>query len=525
MSKATSFNTRWQSSDVTIDVLKRSREVFNLPSELSDLVLLPPPDPMEFENPEEFRISYWRAEMWSKFPFDVGIDRRAAAMQSFFENEHRCERSNRDLYDLWSRPIPERYRSILRRAQSLLEHLFSGFTADEIVAHVAWGPGATTSLRRARATPQNKWVSCSHLTDAALPYYYAFQRWSGWVFPRPVIVEGNKVVTVPKNSKTERTIAIEPDWNMFFQLGLGGAIRSRLQRRFGVLHGNSQGINRCLARKGSIDGFLATIDLKGASDSISLSLVDALVPPSVKQHLFALRSPKGVLPGGETITYEKISSMGNGFTFELETAIFYAVCRAAAGHACVYGDDIVVPSSSAPLVLDILRFIGFDANEKKTFYSSRFRESCGGHYFAGVDVTPPYVRKPLVGLTRLAFANRMSELSDNGSWRWGFVKPIHDAVCRGVPRKYKGPVGVDGVLHVPFDEACPTWSSRYQTFTGFRLVQHYWSDPAPVIGAYLQALHGAPGFTQWQKPPGLTGSLREGTWYQHYQGLSPWASL
>lgn len=515
---------KWQNRDVTKLVLKSCTEVFKLPSDVKELVTLPCPDPVTFCDPESFREAYWRAEMWSKFPFNTGVDREAVAKAKFREYESRCAETNGRLYDLWSRPIPERVRSVLREAQASLEFLFRGFSLDEVIQHVTWSPGASTSMPRARATPQNKWVLASHITEAALPYFYAWCAWSGWVFSVPTVVPGNKVTTVPKNAKTDRTIAIEPDWNMFFQLGVGGAIRSRLQRHCRLLGPTAQEVNKHLARSASLDGFLATIDLAGASDTVSLSLVDALVPHSVKQHLFALRSPHGDLDG-ESVTYEKISSMGNGFTFELETALFWAICSAASGHACVYGDDIVVPSGSYDFCKEVLEFCGFEVNTKKSHYgSSPFRESCGGHFFSGHDVTPPYVRDPVRGVSRIALANRISSLADNGHWRWGLCRPIWDSIVKGSPRRLFGPKGVDGVFHVEFDRACPRWSRRYQCFSGERLVLEYVNESAPWMGAYRQALFGSPGFSQWQKPPGRP-VFRYRTWCQHWQEHSSWASL
>lgn len=514
--------TSWSNTDVTKSVLSASQSALGLPSlDPRDIVAIPTPDPEEFEDPESFRNSYWRAEMWSKFPFDTGIDRETVAYATAHEAELRCADSNRRLCGLWERPVPERYRGILLAARSLLEHLFSGFSADEIVERVGWGPGATTSMRRAQATPQNKWVFAAHMTEGCVPYYQAFQQWCGRVFSPPYIVEGNTVTTVPKNAKTDRVIAIEPDWNMFFQLGLGRSIRQRLRQRFGILWKKSHEVNRILARKGSEDGFLATIDLKAASDTVSLALVEALLPEGVLSHVLALRSPKGVMQG-RTITYEKVSSMGNGFTFELETALFYAICRAAAGHACVFGDDIVVPAASYQLVVDVLTFCGFEVNAKKSHYDSPFRESCGGHYFAGVDVTPPYVREPLRGPRRIAFANRISELTDNGHWRLGDFKKVHDAITKGIPKALYGPKGVDGVVHCNLYESRPSYSLRYQCFKGKRIVEEYIPDEAITLGAYVQALHGSPGFTQWQKPPGRP-KLRVRTWYRDWQGISPWA--
>lgn len=519
---------RWTHADVTQQVLTEMAGPLDYnPNDLSSLIHSPLPDPRVL-SPEEFRWAYWRAETWSKYPFNIGVDRESVAIAAFFEYEKRCADSNRRLCDVMSRPIPEKFRAWLRNARSLMEHLFKEFSLDEVIQHCYWGPGASTSMRRLNATPQNKWVQAAHMSEPVLPYRIAFERWSGLYFADPVIVQANKVVTVSKNAKTDRTIAMEPDWNMFFQLGIGGAIRRRLQRCFGLLRKDAQEVNQLLARKGSVDGSLATIDLKGASDCLSLALVELLVPQHVLKHLYATRSPQGVLPNGEVVTYEKISSMGNGYTFELETAIFYCLVRACSGYARAYGDDIICNATSAPAVIEFLEFCGFAVNEKKTHYDSPFRESCGGHFHSGVNVTPIYVKKPLKGGARLVFCNRLSELLDNGFWRDGMFKSTWSSCASTIPKFLLGPRGVDGVLHVPFDSARPKFSKSLQTFRGTRLIEKRQTGLSNPFGAYLQSLWTHGSEVTWrlsqvelkeQKPV-----LSYGTWYQGWSESSPWCS-
>lgn len=534
-----SIGRRWLQRDVTLQALDQAGKALGFdPENPALLVHLSPPDPGTFTDPESFRIAYWRAEMWSKYPFEnIGIDRKAAAMQTFLDCEMRCAETNARLVEVFSRPIPERFRKELLFARALLATLFHGFTMDEVVQHASWGPGASTSMPRSQATPQNKWVLGSHMTFPVFPYYDAFCNWAGRTFHEPRFVAGNKVVTVPKNAKTDRTIAIEPDWNMFFQLGLGKAIRRRAQRTFGLLWPRAQSINRELARQGSLyGGYLASMDLKGASDSVSLALVEALLPPDILKVVLDLRSPVGTLENGATISYEKVSSMGNGFTFELETVLFYCLVRAASGHAVVYGDDIIVHNSAFTHTSDLLEFCGFEVNAKKSYYTGPFRESCGGHFFAGVDVTPPYVRGPVKGLQRLALANRISELSDNGYWRDGLLYDVWKVLSSDVPKFLMGPRGVDGVLHTDLYGKAAKWSSRYQCFTGTRVVSSYVEALAPPEGGVLQALWTGystlnvretirfGGGSEYMKPPGQP-RLHFSTWYRHWEGYSPWSCL
>jgi hypothetical protein len=93
------------------------------------------------------------------------------------------------------------------------------------------------------------------------------------------------------------------------------------------------------------------------------------------------------------------SSMGNGFTFELESLLFYAITRVLAkasgikGRISVYGDDIICPVRLVPRLKRMLAFLGFRLNSKKTHYKGFFRESCGIHIYKGLDVTPFYIRR------------------------------------------------------------------------------------------------------------------------------------
>jgi len=100
------------------------------------------------------------------------------------------------------------------------------------------------------------------------------------------------------------------------------------------------------------------------------------------------------------IPVEKISSMGNGFTFELETLIFWALTKSVcevneetSARVIVYGDDILCPSKVMPQLLEVFDFCGFSINTEKTHYQTPFRESCGKHYFMGEDVSPIYQKE------------------------------------------------------------------------------------------------------------------------------------
>jgi hypothetical protein len=63
-----------------------------------------------------------------------------------------------------------------------------------------------------------------------------------------------------------------------------------------------------------------------------------------------------------------------------------------------YGDDLVVWTVAYELTCEILTSLGFIVNEDKSYHNGSFRESCGGDYLAGEDVSSVYFpRFPILG--------------------------------------------------------------------------------------------------------------------------------
>lgn len=446
-------------------------------------------DPSSYTDPVAFSEAYWRAESLSKFPFPIaGVDRASRAITAFYDAEQRCKDANRRLVYL-----PNDYcttSKIVHRARAKLKWLLSGITPEEVTQRARWGPGASTSLPRSASSPQNKWDLATHITEGALPWLDTLEKWSGRSFDRK-LVYGNLVTTVPKNAKTDRIIAIEPDWNCFFQLGVGSAIRARLQKE-GLLLPQGQEENRRLALEGSVTGEYATIDLKAASDTVSLGLCDLLLPPEpasrypLVRMICDLRSPMGLVDGS-VMEYEKVSSMGNGFTFELETALFYALARACSpsGVVRVYGDDVIMPSRYAHSFIEVLADLGMEVNLKKTFVSGPFRESCGGHFFLGNDVTPPYFRERVCDIP--SYIRAYNKLV-------GFFgrSDTTEYIRSQVPKFLWGPHSRgETVLRSAWDEVTPEWHAGYQAWRLVECVESRKTEPASWSGGLLHALWGA----------------------------------
>jgi len=185
--------------------------------------------------------------------------------------------------------------------------------------------------------------------------------------------------------------------------------------RIGASQGfTDQSPNRAKARAGSISGAYATIDLSEASDRVLACLIeDALAPwPTVQEAVMASRSLRSELPSGRVITLRKFASMGSALCFPIEVMAFSAIIftgmRQAGGHSVedilrlfsmgevrVYGDDIIVPVDSCYYVEEFLETYGLRVNRAKSFSTGKFRESCGGDYYDGIDVTPVRVRRDL----------------------------------------------------------------------------------------------------------------------------------
>jgi hypothetical protein len=216
------------------------------------------------------------------------------------------------------------------------------------------------------------------------------------------LLYGSRLTTVPKNEETVRTIAIEPSGNMCMQLAAGRYLEDSL-RKIGLDIRTQQSRNRTLACRGSIDGSLCTVDLSSASDLISIDLVRALMPKPWFDLLIDLRSPS-MMVGSEIIDLNMISTMGNGFTFPLMTLILVSLiyayrCKRGGptlyvswDSTAVFGDDIIVPTHEYEDLVKVLTQAGFIVNHDKSYFLGPFRESCGGDYDEGVDITPFYIR-------------------------------------------------------------------------------------------------------------------------------------
>jgi hypothetical protein len=412
-------------------------------------------NPLHYDTLVAVRDSYAATKFMSKFKgLTLDRDKDEVAKEKFVKYENLCRDTNNRFRNL-AHDLKFRGRAvwlhnaIIRKIAKIL----GNYSVDEVFETPDWGPGASTLIKRRHASPAKKFRCETGITRdlynlipwEALEEYYPL--WSSTLVDSgfPNFQVGNKVITVPKDAATNRVIAVEPGINLWFQKAIGDMVSRRL-RRYGI-DLRYQSRNQELARVGSLYQHLTTIDLSSASDSIARSVVEELIPSRWYTLMDACRSHYGTLDGS-LIKWEKFSSMGNGFTFQLESLIFYAValCCAEYHHldtkeVSAYGDDVVLPTACLETFSEMLEFYGFVLNRKKSHFGSPFRESCGAHFFSGIDVKPIYLKDRVSSVPAIyRLANAIRRLAHRHNFRYGCdarFRKVFEHLMNSVPKPYR----------------------------------------------------------------------------------------
>jgi len=218
-----------------------------------------------------------------------------------------------------------------------------------------------------------------------------------------------RVITVPKTLKAPRVIAIEPTCMQYVQQALLTCIRDAIKEDdflSRVIGMDDQEPNRLLARLGSHSGELATLDLSEASDRVSYQHVRAMIEDygDLFSLVDACRSRKADVPGFGVIRLAKFASMGSALCFPFEAMVFLTLIflgiqrelgtsltardlKGLKRKVRVFGDDLIVPREYVLSVVGELETFGYRVNASKSFWTGRFRESCGKEYYDGHDVS------------------------------------------------------------------------------------------------------------------------------------------
>lgn len=375
-----------------------------------------------FQSVESYYTRKQFAALVAKVPFPGSESARMeAALKALYWAEGKCKRTNKRLRHYLKHPdrMPDDIRVLLSRSRELVRKALGDFSEGKLLeilelARPGSGVCIGTHNKHRVSLPFKLGDTDLCVSDSARPYgrmlvegspawfrLHAEIDWETLSYKVPYVsANSNRITFVEKDACTLRPIAIEPSLNVCLQLGVHEYISNRLER-----FGNSitdQTRNQNLARIGSELGLFGpcTIDLSSASDTVALEFVRYMLPSGWFSFLDDLRCKTGLV-NGNNVNYEKFSSMGNGFTFALETLLFWAMarsateyCGASADYVSVYGDDIIVPSCVYAILVELLQFCGFAINTEKSFAVGSFRESCGADWYFGHRVTPLYLRTP-----------------------------------------------------------------------------------------------------------------------------------
>lgn len=297
---------------------------------------------------------------------------------------------------------------ILKKARRIVTAIFRGFDPYDI--EPGHGPGAVATGERA----YEKWLFKRkyRAIHKVYPYYSYFvpsrsallERigWYRGLEPRDTGVA--KVRLVPKDSRGPRIISMEPLEYQFIQQGLSRAMVKWLQAHRltrGLINFKHQSVNQKLALYASREGKFATLDLKEASDRVSLDLVQFLFGdcPTLLRALEATRTPETELPDGRIVRLRKFANMGSAVCFPVEAIVFFAICRAICeewgydNRVVVYGDDLIIDVKAYDLIRDYFPDYNLVLSADKCFYRGKFRESCGLDAYSGLKITPLRMKK------------------------------------------------------------------------------------------------------------------------------------
>lgn len=495
--------------------------------------------PTDYKDPASFYDDYQSVKLLSKYPgLKTGIDTQAVAYKKFLAAEVRCMKVNARFREResGSNLFEPRVERILSAARRKIAHILGEVPSLEAM-DFRFGPGATFGVR-GETSPYNKVIADLECTDAMVGSLGEFlAEFPGWIVPGVHdvrVVPGSQLTFVPKDATTDRPICIEPLLNGLMQKGIGSWMRGCLKRV--GLDLDDQTINQMLAKLALARG-LATVDFSSASDTIAFFVVLDLLPLAWVNLLERCRCPN-FWDGKHWVSFHKFSSMGNAYTFELETLIFYSIAKACCEelgvettvreNISVYGDDVIIPTEAFDLFQEVTEQIGFEIGAKKSFREGPFFESCGHDYFAGELVRPFLWKHELHKLTSAFYAantikriaRRRSSLHSKEGCDSRFLG-VYDRAVGGIPARLrrKGPEGFgDGHLISDFDDATPPlardgWCGY--VFDSFQECAIRYSPPPPAGLSKRELDRWRGGYAEWPAAYALYNAMSASQSWDH----------
>jgi len=428
-------------------------------------------------DPENYAAAHLLNNFMKKFVDDVKPDADANALDKFLESNRLCERWtwSKSSWSLRDDLLVGVFKDVVHRVFSDPELSFSNL--EYLSNKGALGSGVNV---RSQGTDLYSKLYDSSLSCSKASIFDLYQRYV-MSMPRHLSAEfirtlrhghnmdicDSKLSFVPKSNVISRTICTEPTLNMWYQRAYSSCLERVLFRSFGVDLSRQPDINRELSRIGSRDDSFATIDLASASDSLSLGLLEDILPKEVMSILRFFRSERTILPSGEVVQLHMVSSMGNGFTFSLQTLIFCcmveavyivydkALCRpfhspkgVHFGNFAVFGDDIIVEKDLFSPLTRLLNLCGFRVNTTKSFSEGPFRESCGADFLFGSNVRPVFCKSLRDEYSRFSVLNLLRYWSSR--LRIPLRKTIRYLMSSVRPLFIPRSAPIEAGLHVPF---------------------------------------------------------------------------
>jgi len=353
--------------------------------------------------------------MFGKILLPCTVAREKAAIDMFVQCEQDVRRSD-------SLITPVQWSDFERIGSLLFSSVFQKVDSDVYHGRLIpkHGPGATADKLRGNSkyslsTWTRRLEDLFPAGEYVLPNWRYYDQLDDVDILEPGAEIPARVVSVPKTLKTPRIIAMEPTAMMYSQQALARSILEHIRGNYVLdmmLGFKDQIPNQEMAKKGSREGNLATLDLSEASDRVSNQHVRHLTFqfPHLHGALDACRSRKADIPGYGVKRLAKFASMGSALCFPMEAIVFLTLIFVGIekelgtplshktilrflGLVRVYGDDIIVPVDCANSVIESLQSFGIKVNSNKSFLNGKFRESCGKEYYDGHDVSIVRIRR------------------------------------------------------------------------------------------------------------------------------------